>query len=197
MTEAPVPEAPGVTGGRVTDLHALATALDRHLAAWRPGICSDTAFEASAWKLMEEAGELARAHARQRGTARRAGTATEMKAELEAETADMMLAAAVYAVQAGVSAQDLNSALDQDLILLGLTVDHADIALIKVGTSTGHLLAAHEKLPGSSGQMPAQVTRVIAATLIYAGHTGIDVHAAVAAKALVILGRQQAPGAAS
>jgi NTP pyrophosphatase (non-canonical NTP hydrolase) len=202
MTAQPE-EVPGTAGGRVTDLEALAAALSRHLEAnRRPGVTARMAFDASLLKVIEEAGELAGAHSRFRGTSRRLGTIED----LEGELADVVLSAAVYAVQAGAGAGLHRAHQDPYPAAAGtFTGETADAALIALTCTLYRLAEAHGSLPAPPGRASqaclADVARLtgesLAAARAYAACAGIDLDAAVTRKVTRILARgwreEQAP----
>jgi hypothetical protein len=167
-----------------TGLRGLAVYLADQIAAHRrPGITAADGFEAGLHKVMEEAGELAGAHSRLRGTSRRAGTV----ADVENELADVYLSAAVYAVQAGVTAAVLPES--------GYPVfpppdrQSGNEALTRLGADTGKLCQVHGQLPAGNAAVAAAVTRILRDAHEYAHSTGIDLHEAVARKVSDILAR--------
>jgi hypothetical protein len=186
---------PGITGGQVTDLEALAAVLGRHLADnRRPGVTAPMAFDASLQKVVEEAGELAGAHSRFRGTSRRLGTIED----LEGELADVVLSAAVYAVQAGAG-QGLRSWHRYPLPASPgtFTGDAANAALLSLTLAVYRLAEAHGTLPAP----PARASRaglagvarltgeLLTAARGYAAQAGVDLDAAVTRKVTRILAR--------
>jgi hypothetical protein len=178
------PVIPGIDGGKVTSLTDLAIHLDALPPNRRPGITVGLAFQASAWKVAEEAGELAGAHSRWRGTSRCLGSLREVAAEV----ADMVLAAAVYAVQAGVRLVVIDQALVYELLGLRRAIPSADAALNDLTVAVGHFTEAHANDAGER-VIGAYVTMVITVARDYAACAGISLDAPIIAKAQAILTR--------
>lgn len=181
---------PGIAGGRLTDLEALAAELSGHLVAnRRPGVTERMAADATLLKVIEETGELAGAHSRLRGTSRRRGT----RRELEGETVDVLLSVAVYAVQsgAGETLRGWHPGSGPPGAAPGGPGDQtADTAAIALARAVFRLADAHDAPPGAGGAgLPLVVAGALSAVMDYAAAAGIDLNAAVTRKIGEILSR--------
>jgi hypothetical protein len=177
------PSVPGVTDGRVTDLLALAAHLQGELDVdRREHVTDDMMFDATMMNVIGQTGGLAGAHARWQGTAEPAGSREEVAAEL----AGVVLATAVYAVVGNIHRSVITAAFTADITGLLITVNSIDEAVLELAVTVGRLTQVH-----LSGEVIALATgayaRVIHLARVYATRTGIDLHAAVTARAQAML----------